>query len=87
MHGLHALTYHSVSSFKGIGKRKPLKLRLKTPTYCDTLRGLGDDWKVEDDLDGCEKFICAAANVPISEVPKPWEGHPWLAQKWYTALV
>ena len=26
----------------------------------DTLRGLGDDWKVDDDLlDGCEMFICA----------------------------
>ena len=60
MHELHALTYHSVSSFKVIGKGTPLKLRLKSPTYCDTLRGLGDDWKVEDNLlDGCEKFICA----------------------------
>ena len=26
----------------------------------DTLRGLGDDWKVDDGLlDGCEMFICA----------------------------
>ena len=43
-----------------IGMRKPLKLRLKSPTYSDTLRRLGDDWKVEDDLlDGYEKFFCA----------------------------
>ena len=50
----------SVSSFKGIGKLKPLKLLLKSPTYCDSLRGLGHDWRVDDDLlDGCEKFICS----------------------------
>ena len=61
MLGLHVLTgCDSVSSFKGIGKLKPPKLLLKSPTYCDTLRGLGDDWQVDDDLlDGCEKFIYA----------------------------
>ena len=60
MLGLHALTgCDSVSSFKGIGKLKPLKLLLKSPTYCDTLRDLGDGFKVDDDfLEGCERFIC-----------------------------
>ena len=54
MLGLHALTgFDSVGSFKGIGKLKALKLLLKSPTYCDTLRDLGDGCKVDD-----EKFIC-----------------------------
>ena len=54
MLGLHALTScDSVSSFKSIGKLKPLKLLLKSPTCCDTLRDLGDGCKVDD-----EKFIC-----------------------------
>ena len=49
-----------LAPLKAFGKLKPLKLLFKPPTYCDTLRGLGYDWKVDDDLhDCCEKFICA----------------------------
>jgi hypothetical protein len=61
MLGLHALTgCDSTSCFKGIGKIKPLKLLLKSPAYCNTLRSLGDDWNMDENfIDGCEKFICA----------------------------
>ena len=61
MLGLHSLAgCDSVSCFKGIGKLKPLKLQLKSPTYCDHLRGLGEDWKADyNPNDDCEKSICA----------------------------
>ena len=61
MLALHAFTgCDSVSSFRGIGKIKPLKLLLKSPAHCDALRHLGDDWNIDDDLlSGCEKFTCA----------------------------
>ena len=61
MLSLHALTgCDSVSSFKGIGKVKPLQLLLKSPSFCDTLNQLGEDWDVEEELlDDCDKFICA----------------------------
>ena len=61
MLGLHSLTgCDSVSLFKDIGKLKPLKLLLKSPTYCDTLRGLGEDGKADYNLiDDCEQLICA----------------------------
>ena len=57
---LHAFTgCDSVSSFRSIGKSKPLKLLLKSPVHCDALKHLGDDWNVDDDLlIGCEKFTC-----------------------------
>ena len=60
MLGLHSLAgCDSVSSFKGIGKLKPLKLLLKSQTYCDTLRGLGEDCKADYNLiDGFEKILC-----------------------------
>ena len=59
-----------ISSFRGIGKIKPLKLLLKSPAHCDTLRHLGDDWNVGDDLlIECKKFICALYGKPnISSV-------------------
>ena len=139
MLGLHAFTgCDSVSSFKGVGKIRPLKLLLKSPAHCDSLKHLGEDWNVDENLiSGCEKFTCAlygkarydsvdevraimlkskcegditvnstidisrlppskaclrehiaranfqtriwkTANVAISEIPKPWEGHGWL---------
>ena len=60
MLGLHAFTgCDSVSSFRGIGKIKPLKMLLKSPAHCDALKSLGDDWNVDDDLlIGCEKLTC-----------------------------
>ena len=61
MVGLHSLAgCDSVSSFKGIDKLKTLKLLLRSPTYCDTLRGLGEGGKADYNLiDGFEKSICA----------------------------
>ena len=61
MLGLPALTgCDSVSCFKGMGKEKPLKLLLKSPTYCDALKHLGDDWDLDESvIDGREKFTCA----------------------------
>lgn len=66
MLGLHALTgCDSVSCFKGMGKVKPLKLLIKSPTYCDALKHLGDDWDLDESvIDGCEKFTCAIYGKP-----------------------
>ncbi|KAL5007522.1 hypothetical protein ScPMuIL_016328 [Solemya velum] len=39
---------------------KTAKVQKAEKGKCDTLKRLGDDWKVDDDLlDGCEEFICA----------------------------
>lgn len=58
---LHAFSgCDTVSSFKGIGKVKPLKLLLKSPLYCETLKKLGNEWEISEDLvHELEKFTCA----------------------------
>ena len=49
MLGLHTFTgCDSVSSFRGIGKVKPLKLLLKSPEHCYALKHLGDNWDVDE---------------------------------------
>lgn len=69
MMALHAfIGCDSVSSFRGIGKIKPLKLLLKSPAHCYALMHLGDDWNVDEDLlIGCEKFTCALYEKSKSE--------------------
>ena len=48
MLALHAFTgCDSVSSFRGIGKAKPLKLLLKSLAHCNALNHLGDSWNVD----------------------------------------
>ena len=42
-----------------------LKLLLKSPTYCDTLRDLGDGWKVDDDLLGGLFNICSVLDDKV----------------------
>ena len=61
MLALHAFTgCDSVSSFRGIGKVKLVKLLLKSPEHCQALEHLGDNWDVDDSLLlMCEKFTCA----------------------------
>lgn len=61
MLALHVLTgCDSTSCFKGIGKIKPLKLLLKSPTHCESIRHLGDEWDIDENLvNACEEFVCA----------------------------
>ena len=59
--GLHAFAGCDVTSaFKGIGKVKPLKKMLQSPTFCHTLSQLGNSWTLSPGLvAGLEKFVCA----------------------------
>ena len=58
---LHAFTNcDTTSSFKGIGKVKPIQLLLKEERFVEAFNRLGDDWEVPDDLiDVLEEFTCA----------------------------
>jgi len=64
--GLHAFTGCDVTSaFKGIGKVKPLKKMLQSPTFCYALSQLGNSWTLSPGLvTGLEKFVCALFGKP-----------------------
>ena len=49
----------STSAFKGKGKVRPMKLVLKSPSFCSTFSKLGESWEVSDDLvTEIERFVC-----------------------------
>lgn len=58
--GLHAYTRcDTTSSFKGIGKVKPLKILQKKTKYQEVFKCLGESWKITDDLFlAIEEFTC-----------------------------
>ena len=63
---LHAFTHcDTTSSFKGIGKIKPIKVLQKLPKYQPILADLGREWQVTEELfDGLEEFTCAIYGRP-----------------------
>ena len=69
--GLHAFTgCDATSTFKGIGKLKPLKLMQKTSKYENACGSLGESWTVSQDLmNDLESFTCGFySNSKISSV-------------------
>ena len=59
--GIHAFTgCDSTSAFKGKGKIRPMKLILKSPSFCSAFSKLGDSWQISDELvTEIEKFVCS----------------------------
>jgi len=57
---LHGFTRcDTTSSFKGIGKVKPIKLLQKTPQFHTVFEKLGECWDVSDNLHlQLEEFVC-----------------------------
>ena len=57
---LHALTgCDTTSSFKGIGKVKPLKVFKKFPKFTESLCSIGDSWEMQYKyVEDIEQFIC-----------------------------
>ena len=47
---LHAFTHCDTSTFKGIGKIRPIKLLLKNKGFQDALSKLVDTWEVPAEL-------------------------------------
>ena len=65
---LHAYRYthcDTTSSFKGIGKMKPLKTRSQNPIYYPIFASIGDSWNVSDELmNKIEEFTCLMYSSP-----------------------
>ena len=70
--GLHAFSgCDTVSAFKGKGKIKPMKLLLKSSSFCQVLAQLGEQWDVTDELiSGMEKCVCAVYGGKKNKVTK-----------------
>ena len=64
--GLHAFTgCDTCSAFKGIGKKKPIKLLQKNPTFYQVFELLGESWSIPDELfTGAEEFTCVLYGKP-----------------------
>ena len=56
---LHAFTHCDTSTFKGIGKIRPIKLLLKNKGFQNALSKLGDTWEVPAELNKLEEFTTA----------------------------
>ena len=65
---LHAFTgCDTTSSFRGIGKVKPVKLLEKENKYEDPLSKLGAEWTLDEDLIcQLEDFTCTLYGCPRS---------------------
>ena len=73
--GLHAFSgCDTVSAFKGKGKIKPMKLLLKSPSFCQVLAQLGEQWDVTDELiSGMKKCVCAVYGGKKNKITKVGE--------------
>ena len=59
---------------KGKGKIKPMKLLLKSPSFCQVLAQLGEQWDVTDELiSGMEKCVCAVYGGKKNKITKVGE--------------
>ncbi len=58
---LHAFTHcDTTSAFRGVGKKKPIKVMQKLPKFQPILSKLGLEWEVSEELfAGLEEFTCA----------------------------